>query len=93
MMRAGWLQEVEKLATEYDFQLPAFCSVGYRELEQVVRKELTMDDAKAMVIARTRRYAKRQLTWFSHQGRWLWMSAQKGVTAKIASGLAAFAED
>jgi tRNA dimethylallyltransferase len=93
MLRAGWLEEVEDLARRWTFDEPAFDAVGYRELYRVGREEITLSDARQSIIARTRRYAKRQLTWFSHQGTWVWMSPEKEVTAKITSGLVHFAEN
>ena len=93
MLEAGWMDEVRSLAQQWSFEEPAFDSVGYRELYGVVREELTLSDARKTIIQRTRRYAKRQLTWFSHQGTWEWMSPEKGVTAKITSGLVHFAEN
>jgi tRNA dimethylallyltransferase len=93
MMAAGFLEEVESLAKRWDFSQPAFDSVGYRELYGVVKQALRLEDAVQETIRRSRQYAKRQTTWFSHQGRWIWMSPENGVTLKITSGLAAFAEN
>ena len=90
MLARGWLEEVECLGKKFDFALPAFGAVGYRELYGVVQQQVTLHDARQRIIQRTRNYAKRQLTWFTRQGRWLWMSTGSGVTSKIASGLAEF---
>lgn len=93
MLEEGWLEEVRGLADQWDFSQPAFEAVGYREFYSVVREGVNMKDAISRVITRTRQYAKRQLTWFSHQGDWLWVSPESDVTLKIASGLLAFAEN
>ena len=93
ILTSGWLEEVSTLAQRWSFNEPAFDAVGYRELYRVVREEIALFDARKTIITRTRRYAKRQLTWFSHQGTWIWMSLEKGVTAKITSGLVHFAEN
>ena len=93
MLQRGWLGEVQALAGRYDFSLPAFAAVGYRELYAVVRQEISISDARAAILIRTRQYAKRQTTWFGHQGAFEPAPVESGVTAKIASGFACFAEN
>ena len=93
MLAAGWLEEVRALTERWDISLPAFDAVGYRELYDVINQRISLEEAKSRITARTRHYAKRQTTWFSHQGQWVWMSPDAGVTSKITSGLAAFAEN
>lgn len=93
MVAGGWLEEVKMLTGRWEIDLPAFDSVGYRELYAVINQQITLDEALARIITRTRQYAKRQITWFSHQGRWQWMSPDNEVTLKITSGLAALAEN
>jgi tRNA dimethylallyltransferase len=41
-----------------------FDFIGYRELRAVLRDEITLEEARAAIQQATRRYAKRQLTWF-----------------------------
>ncbi len=41
-----------------------FDFIGYRELREVVRGEQKLEAARAAIQQSTRRYAKRQLTWF-----------------------------
>jgi tRNA dimethylallyltransferase len=93
MLQAGWLEEVRNLLERFEFSLPAFNAVGYHELESVVRQDVTLDDARTRIVQRTRRYVKRQLTWFTHQGQWIWMSVENGVTVKIASAFGDFTEN
>jgi tRNA dimethylallyltransferase len=42
-------------------------AVGVRELASYLAGTLSLDEAKALAQRETRRYAKRQLTWFRHQ--------------------------
>ena len=93
MLSLGWLEEVRTLSDSWDFGLPAFDAVGYRELYDVVLKRVTFDSAVAEIVRKTRRYAKRQMTWFSHQGAWIPVSLENDVTSKISSGLEVFAEN
>ncbi len=68
MLEAGWLDEVHWLASlRLSDSHPAMRAVGYRQLLTHVRGEWSLEDAIRAGITATRRYAKRQRTWFSHQ--------------------------
>jgi tRNA dimethylallyltransferase len=49
-----------------------FDFIGYRELRAVLRNEMTLPDAKSSIQLATRRYAKRQLTWFRPESGVRW---------------------
>jgi tRNA dimethylallyltransferase len=75
MLANGWLEEVRRLqqsgmpenAKPFDF-------IGYRELRSVLCNELSLDAARAAIQQATRRYAKRQLTWFRKEPAVHWLS-------------------
>jgi tRNA dimethylallyltransferase len=68
MMRAGALDEARRLHTlGVDPDLPAMKAVGLRELFAHLEGRTTLEAAIAAVQQATRRYAKRQVTWFGHQ--------------------------
>jgi tRNA dimethylallyltransferase len=68
MVRDGAVDEVRRLeALGLDSGLPVMKAVGVAELGRYVRGELTLDAAVALARQATRRYAKRQVTWFRHQ--------------------------
>ncbi|HWU13892.1 MAG TPA: hypothetical protein VN157_07750, partial [Caulobacter sp.] len=50
-----------------DPSLPALKAVGYRELAAHLRGETTLEEALDAARQETRRYAKRQMTWFRNQ--------------------------
>jgi tRNA dimethylallyltransferase len=62
MMEAGLLDEVRRLAPHKG--LNALNTVGYSELFQYLDAELTLQEAVEQIKQNTRRFAKRQLTWF-----------------------------
>lgn len=67
MMTAGLLAEIEGLVSRgvLSSDMPAASAVGYRELLPIVeRGEGDVDDAVALIKRNSRRYAKRQMTWF-----------------------------
>ena len=73
MLANGWLNEVRALlngglpenAKPFDF-------FGYRELRAVLRGSMKMEDARSAVQQSTRRYAKRQMTWFRKESGVHW---------------------
>jgi tRNA dimethylallyltransferase len=75
MLANGWLEEVRSLL---DAGLPEnakpFDFIGYRELRAVLQGRLQMDKARAAIQQATRRYAKRQLTWFRRESSVHWLA-------------------
>jgi len=68
MIASGGLDEARALADrELDPELPAMKAVGVPELLRYLRGEVPLDEAIALGQRATRRYAKRQMTWFRHQ--------------------------
>jgi tRNA dimethylallyltransferase len=68
MLQQGALAEVETLvARRLDPALPAMKAVGMRELQAFLQGQLSREVAIAQAQQATRRYAKRQYTWFNHQ--------------------------
>jgi tRNA dimethylallyltransferase len=68
MLDAGALDEVARLAARgLSPALPAMKALGVAPFAAHLRGEISLDDALAQARQDTRRYAKRQLTWFRHQ--------------------------
>ncbi len=68
MVERGALDEVRAMeARGLDPSLPALKAVGYREFAAHLRGETTLEQALDAARQETRRYAKRQLTWFRNQ--------------------------
>lgn len=68
MVGAGGLDEAKALmARRLDPDLPAMKAVGVPELSRHLRGEIGLGEAIALAQQSTRRYAKRQTTWFRHQ--------------------------
>jgi tRNA dimethylallyltransferase len=68
MVASGGLDEAAALmARDLDPSLPAMKAVGVPELIRHLRGEIALDTAVAAAQMATRRYAKRQMTWFRHQ--------------------------
>ncbi|MCC6857919.1 MAG: tRNA (adenosine(37)-N6)-dimethylallyltransferase MiaA [Bryobacterales bacterium] len=75
MFEAGLVEEVKRiLALGYSPEIKPFESHGYRQAVQWLRGELTLQEALLYAKRNTRRYAKRQLTWFRHEPGVEWFS-------------------
>ena len=65
MLAAGLVEEVAALvAAGYGWELPAMTGLGYRQIGQHLRGEVTLDEAAALVKKGTRRFVQQQYNWF-----------------------------
>ena len=65
MLDNGLLEEAKKL---YSKNYKNFSNIiGYRELEKYFKNEITLEEAISLIKRNSRRYAKRQFTWFNNQ--------------------------
>ena len=78
MLADGWVEEVrELLAQGVAPEAPAFQAIGYRQLVRFVRGEWSLEDAVAETVRATRRFAKRQLTWFRNEPEVRWFDPRQ----------------
>ncbi|MDR1619101.1 MAG: tRNA (adenosine(37)-N6)-dimethylallyltransferase MiaA [Clostridiales bacterium] len=76
MMQNGLLQECEKIfSAKPGFDLPALQGLGYKQLLQYMNNACTLEQAVYNIKLETRRYAKRQLTWFRRHRNIRWFEA------------------
>ncbi len=73
MMAAGLLDEVRSLS-EHSRDLPAMNCLGYKELLSFLDGEYDLEEAVRLIKRNTRRFAKRQLTWFRGDDRIRWIN-------------------
>ena len=89
MMALGLLDEVKTL--QHLQHQNALNTVGYSELFKFLNGEWTLDFAVSEIKKNSRRYAKRQLTWFKKNEDILWFDYKtplENITASIAKKLA-----
>ncbi len=70
MMQQGLLEEVKSLTMHRN--KPALLTVGYAELFDYLDGEISLEEAVARIKQNSRRYAKRQITWFKKYGNTTW---------------------
>ena len=74
MAAAGLFEEVEGLLAEgLSPACTAMQAIGYKEAVLALRGELSREEAVALIQQGSRRYAKRQLTWFGRNGAAHWL--------------------
>jgi tRNA dimethylallyltransferase len=75
----GFVDEVDRLlATGRPWSRTAAQALGYRELRRHLEGELTLAEAEAEIVIRTRRFARRQERWFRRDPRIVWVDAGEG---------------
>ncbi|HVL02837.1 MAG TPA: tRNA (adenosine(37)-N6)-dimethylallyltransferase MiaA [Acidimicrobiales bacterium] len=84
MLDAGFLDEVRRLAARpAGLSRTARQALGYRELLASVEGGMTLEDAVAETLRRTRRFARRQLRWFRRDPRIIWHDAGNNSLALV----------
>ncbi len=65
MMEMGLLEEVRQLAQAgYGWNQPAMMGLGYKQIGQYLRDEVSLDEAVALIKKETRRFIRQQYNWF-----------------------------
>jgi tRNA dimethylallyltransferase len=87
MLEQGWMREVQALLDSgLSEDSKPFDFIGYRELRAVLRGEIGLEAARQAIQQATRRYAKRQLTWFRREQGVRWFSGF-GDDAEVQAGI------
>ena len=85
MFSDGLLEETRNLLESYPPTCPAFKAIGYRQAAEHLAGQISLDQAMESTQMESRRYAKRQLTWFRADREILWLSADDGEESLIHS--------
>ncbi|NLM42283.1 MAG: tRNA (adenosine(37)-N6)-dimethylallyltransferase MiaA [Firmicutes bacterium] len=78
MLEQGLVEEVADLLAQYPQQPTALQALGYKEIASYLRGELSLEEAVELLKRDTRRYAKRQLSWFTRNKRIHWFNRTNG---------------
>ncbi|MBQ6373673.1 MAG: tRNA (adenosine(37)-N6)-dimethylallyltransferase MiaA [Clostridia bacterium] len=93
MLAHGLVDEVRRLMADDRAHPTAMQAIGYKEIAAALRGEITMDEAVVMMRKATRSLAKRQLTWFRHDERVIWLPAEGRSAASLAEEMCAIVRD
>jgi len=72
-IKMGLLEETKQLSQKYSWDLPSMSSIGYRQIGYFLKGEMNLEEAMEILKRDTRRYAKRQMTWFKRDQRIVWL--------------------
>ena len=81
MLAQGLVSEVQELRRRYPAKLKPLQSLGYRQVSAYLDEELSWDDMVDQLKRDTRRYAKRQLTWFRADAGCHWLNPSQTAVA------------
>jgi len=83
MVKEGLIGEVEKLLRKgYSKRLNSLQGLGYRQVVDFLEGKYDLEWMKYLIKRDTRRYAKRQLTWWKKDGRIHWIEMDEGKKAE-----------
>lgn len=67
MIKMGLINEVREILKDYGENLQPLGAIGYKEVVQYLKSEVSLEDMTNNIQQNSRRYAKRQLTWFRNK--------------------------
>ena len=73
MIENGLIEEVEKLLEKYKEFPTAMQGLGYKEVVEYLQGKVSKEEMIENIKRETRRYAKRQLTWFRKNKQTIWI--------------------
>ena len=77
MLQQGLIEEVEKITEKYKEFPTAMQGLGYKEVVEYLENKTTKEEMIEKIKMETRRYAKRQITWFKKNKQTIWLDGLK----------------
>ena len=88
MVEDGLVNEIKVLLKQkYSWDLPSMSGIGYRQFREYFEKKRTLEEAVALLKRDTRRYARRQLTWFRRDKTIKWCKTYEEAEQLVAEFL------
>lgn len=86
MLEQGLIKEVKELSNKYVLSKTALQGLGYKEVLEFINGNCTYSEMVEKLKMETRRYAKRQITWFKRDKRIEWIN-REDIVSKIVNQL------
>ena len=83
MINNGLIEEVKKILSQYTIFPTAMQGLGYKEIVEYINGNITREEAIEKIKRETRRYAKRQITWFRKNKQTIWISGESDINSNI----------
>ena len=88
MFEQGLVDEVRSLMDQgLGDALTSMQAIGYKEIIDALRGAITMDEARELIKMRSRRYAKRQLSWFKRDDRIVWFDMDEFTIDEVVDDI------
>jgi tRNA dimethylallyltransferase len=88
MLRSGWLDEVKELLVGgVNPEWPGMQALGYPEIISFLKGDINYKQMKEKILAKTRQYAKSQITWFKKEQGVTWIDIEESDPFMVASKL------
>lgn len=79
MLEAGLVDEVKNIVKKYDEYPTAMQALGYKEVVEYLENKTTYEEMVEKIKQETRRYAKRQITWFKKNNDYIWLKSNNRI--------------
>lgn len=76
MLEQGLVDEVKNIMHEEGFSKTALQGLGYKEVIEYLKNNITYEEMVEKIKLETRHYAKRQMTWFKRNKKIIWLNAK-----------------
>ncbi len=83
MIEQGLIKEVENILKKYNKFPTAMQGLGYKEVVEYLDKKITKEEMIEKIKMETRRYAKRQITWFKKIENVKWIQGNETISNNI----------
>ena len=83
MIEQGLIEEVKKIKQKYKKFPTAMQGLGYKEVVDYLEGKCTKEEMIEKIKMETRRYAKRQLTWFRKNKQTIWLEGTNELQNNI----------
>ncbi len=83
MIKQGLIEEVKQLLEKYNEFPTAMQGLGYKEVVEYLQGKITKEEMCEKIKMETRRYAKRQMTWFRKNKQTIWLDGQASVDENV----------
>lgn len=92
MLDLGLIDEVKNLISKYQNMPTAMQGLGYKEVKEFLDGNILKDEMIEKIKMETRRYAKRQITWFKRIDNIIWLDGMKETDENINSIMEVYGE-
>jgi tRNA dimethylallyltransferase len=83
MIEQGLIEEVKNVYEKYNEFPTAMQGLGYKEVVEYLENKTTKEEMVEKIKQETRRYAKRQMTWFRKNKQTIWLNAEDEIQKNI----------